>query len=105
VRAANLAHVRIGEVVASCLTAEVLDSRGWPGLIEDHRDADPVAVDALIYALAHALGIHNPTQTVALARDLQPGSAIKRVMRAREQGYLGEAQRGRSGGLSAAVSA
>ena len=29
-------------------------------------DTDPAAVDALFYALAHALGGHNPTQTVAL---------------------------------------
>jgi hypothetical protein len=50
--------------------------------------------------LAHALGGHNPTQTVAIARGLQPGSAIKRVMRARELGYLGKATKGRSGGLA-----
>ena len=87
------------------LTAEVLDSRGWSGIVEDHPDADPAAVDALIYGLAHALASHNPTQTVALARNLQPGSAIKRVMRARELGYLGPAQKGRSGGLSATTSA
>ena len=78
----------------------MLDSRGWSGIIEDHPDADPAAVDALIYALAHALGGHNPTQTVALARNLQPGSAIKRVMRARQLGYLGKATKGRSGGLT-----
>ena len=78
----------------------MLDSRGWSGIIEDHADADPAAVDALIYALAHALGGHNPTQTVALARNLQPGSAIKRVMRARQLGYLGKATKGRSGGLT-----
>ena len=41
-----------------------------------------------------------PTQTVALARNLQPGSAIKRVMRARQLGYLGKATKGRSGGLT-----
>ena len=82
------------------LSVEVLDSRGWSGIIEDHPDADPAAVDALIYALAHALGGHNPTQTVALAHELQPGSAIKRVIRARELGYLGDATKGRSGGLA-----
>jgi hypothetical protein len=49
---------------------------------------------------AHALGGHNPTQTVAFARNLQPGSAIKRVMRARQLGYLGSATKGRSGGLT-----
>ena len=53
----------------------------------------------------HALGGHNPTQTVALARNLQPGSAIKRVMRARQLGYLGKATEGRSGGLTNGSSA
>jgi hypothetical protein len=104
VRVAELARVRIGETIAASLAAEVLDSRGWPGVIEDHPHADPAAVDALIYALAHALGSHNPTRIVGLARGLQPGSAIKRVMRARELGYLGEAQKGRSGGLSGQAS-
>ena len=35
-----------------------------------------------------------------LARNLQPGSAIKPVMRARQLGYLGKATKGRSGGLT-----
>jgi hypothetical protein len=99
VRVAELGRIRIGELIATNLVGEVLDGRGWAGVIEDQPDADPAAVDALIYALAHALGGHNPTQTVALARNLQPGSAIKRVMRARQLGYLGEATKGRSGGL------
>ena len=105
VRVAEIARLRIGEMIASSLAAETLDARGWSGVIEDHPDEDPAAVDALIYALAHALGSHNPTQIVGLARGLQPGSAIKRVMRARELGYLGPAQRGRSGGLSGQASA
>jgi hypothetical protein len=100
VRAADLARIKIGQLIEANLAGEVLDSRGWSGIIEDHDDADPAAVDALIYALAHALGGHNPTQTVALARNLQPGSAIKRVMRARQLGYLGKATKGRSGGLT-----
>jgi hypothetical protein len=105
VRAAELGRIRIGELIESNLAAEVLDSRGWSGILEDHDNADPAAVDALIYALAHGLGGHNPTQTVALARNLQPGSAIKRVMRARELGYLGKATKGRSGGLTDGTSA
>ncbi len=105
VRVAEIARMRLGETIAASLASEVLDTRGWAGVIEDHPDEDPAAVDALIYALAHALGTHNPTQTVGVARGLQPGSAIKRVMRARERGYLGEARKGRSGGLSAITSA
>jgi hypothetical protein len=54
---------------------------------------------------AHALGGHNPTQTVAFARNLQLGSAIKRVMRARQLGYLGTATKGRSGGLTIGAAA
>jgi hypothetical protein len=104
VRVADIARIRIGETIASSLASEVLDTRGWSGVIEDHPQDDPAAVDALIYSLAHALGSHNPTQTVGIARGLQPGSAIKRVMRARELGYLGEAQKGRSGGLSGQAS-
>ena len=100
VRAADLGRIRIGQLIETSLAVEVLDSRGWSGIIDDHPDADPAAVDALIYSLAHALGGHNPTQTVAIARELQPGSAIKRVMRARELGYLGAATKGRSGGLT-----
>jgi hypothetical protein len=100
VRAADLGRIKIGPLIETNLAAEVLDERGWSGIIEDHPDAEPAAVDALIYALAHALGGHNPTQTVAIARELQPGSAIKRVMRARELGYLGKAAKGRSGGLA-----
>jgi len=100
IRVAELARIRLGDTIAASLATEVLDTRGWAGILEDHPRADPAAVDALIYSLAHALGTHNPTQTVGLARGLQPGSAIKRVMRARELGYLGEAQKGRSGGLA-----
>ncbi len=105
VRVAELARVRLGETIAASLAAEVLDARGWDGVIEDHPDTDAAAVDALIYSLAHTLGSHNPTQIVGAARGLQPGSAIKRVMRAREIGYLGEAPTGRSGGLSGATPA
>ncbi len=96
VRTAELQQVRIPELIALSLRGEVLDDRGWPGLIQDHPDHDQVAVDALVYSLAHALADPRPTQTVATARGLKPGSGIKRVMKAREQGYLGAAQRGRS---------
>ena len=79
IRVAELARIRLGDTIAASLATEVLDTRGWTGIIEDHPRADPAAVDALIYSLAHALGTHNPTQTVGMARGLQPGSAIKRV--------------------------
>ena len=96
VRTAELQQVRIPDLIATSLRGQVLDHRGWQGLIEDHPDHDQVAVDALVYSLAHALADPRPTQTVATARGLKPGSGIKRVMRARELGFLGAAQRGRS---------
>jgi hypothetical protein len=52
VRAADLARIKIGQLIESNLAAELLDHRGWSGIIDDHDDADPAAVDALIYALA-----------------------------------------------------
>jgi hypothetical protein len=100
VRIAEVAGLKLGHVIPQALIAAVLDDRGWRGVVEDHDAAASPAVDALVYAMAHALGGLNPTQTVALARGLQPGSAIKRVMKARELGYLGEATKGRSGGLA-----
>jgi hypothetical protein len=100
VRASELTAIKFGQLVEDSLAAEVLDDRGWKGIVEDHPHGDPAAVDTLIYSLAHAVGGQRPTQTVARARGLQPGSAIKRVMRARELGYLGKATKGRSGGLA-----
>jgi len=101
VRIAEVSTLKLGHLIPEALIGEVLDDRGWPGVVEDHAGADPAAVDALVYAMAHALGGLKPTQTVALARGLQPGSAIKRVMKARQLGFLGEANKGRSGGLAA----
>ena len=104
VRVTEVAKMRIGDLIAASLTAEVLDTRGWAGVVEDNPHEDPAAVKAPIYAGAPARG-HNPTQTVALVHGLQPGSAIKRVMRARDLGYPGEARKGRSRGPSAPASA
>ena len=41
VRAADLGRIQIGQLIETNLTAEVLDSRGWSGIIDDHPDADP----------------------------------------------------------------
>jgi hypothetical protein len=62
-------------------------------------DADPTAFDTLLGLAPRPSADTHPTQTVALACGLQPGS-IKRVIRARELGYLREASKGRSGGLA-----
>ena len=97
VRGTELQHVRLADLIERALVSEVLDGRGWPGLVADHPDNDPVAVDALVYTVSYALCGQRPTQTVAEARGLKPGSSIKRVMRAREAGYLGRAHKGRSG--------
>ena len=52
VRAADLGRIKIGTLIEANLTAEILDERGWEGIIEDHDNEDPAAVDALIYSLA-----------------------------------------------------
>ena len=41
VRVAELARVKIGQLIESNLAGEVLDSRGWSGIIEDHEAPIP----------------------------------------------------------------
>jgi hypothetical protein len=70
-----------------------------PGLLEKHRDHDPLAVDALIYLLAVALQSPKPTATVALARGLSPASGPKRILAARRAGLLPETEPGKPAGV------
>ena len=37
VRAADLARIKIGQMIETNLDAEVLDARGWSGIIEDQQ--------------------------------------------------------------------
>ena len=41
VRAADLGRIKIGQLIEHNLTAEILDSRGWAGIIEDHARRRP----------------------------------------------------------------
>jgi hypothetical protein len=66
VRAAELARIKIGQLIEANFAAEMLDSRGWSGIIEDHEDADPSAVDALIYAPRRETVRHSGTLSLAL---------------------------------------
>ena len=95
---AGIARIALRDTIQAALEAEYLGGTGWSGLIEKHRDRDPLAVDALIYLLAVSLQSMKPTVTVALARGLSPASGPKRVLAARRAGLLPEAEPGKSAG-------
>ena len=95
---AGIARVALRETIQAALEAEYLGGTGWPGLLDKHRDEDPLAVDALIYLLAVAFQSPKPTATVALARGLSPASGPKRVLAARKLGLLPETEPGKPAG-------
>jgi hypothetical protein len=95
---AGIARVALRETIQAALEAEYLGGTGWPGLLDKHRDQDPLAVDALIYLLAVAFQSPKPTATVALARGLSPASGPKRVLAARKLGLLPETEPGKPAG-------
>ena len=78
--------------------SDYLGGTSWSGLLDKHRDRDPLAVDALIYLLALALQSPKPTATVALARGLSAASGPKRVLAARKAGLLPETEPGKPAG-------
>ena len=90
--------VTITDTVQTALETEYLGGTGWPGLLDKHRDHDPLAVDALIYLLAVAFQSPKPTATVALARGLSPASGPKRILAARRAGLLPETEPGKPAG-------
>src|SRR4051795_4263044 len=51
---AGIARIALRDTVQTALEAEYLGGTGWPGLLDKHRDHDPLSVDALIYLLAVA---------------------------------------------------
>ena len=91
---AGIARIALRDTVQTALETEYLGGTGWPGLLDKHRDHDPLAVDALIYLLAVAFQSPKPTATVALARGLSPASGPKRVLAARKAGLLPETEPG-----------
>jgi len=94
----GIARIALRDTIQIALETEYLGGTGWPGLLDKHRDHDPLAVDALIYLLAVALQSPKPTATVALARGLSPASGPKRVLTARKAGLLPETEPGKSAG-------
>lgn len=94
----GIARIALRDTVQAALEAEYLGGTGWPGLVDKHRNYDPLAVDALIYLLAVAFQSSKPTVTVALARGLSPASGPKRVLAARRAGLLPETEPGKSAG-------
>jgi hypothetical protein len=94
----GMARIALRDTIQAALEAEYLGATGWAGLLERHRDHDPLAVDALIYLLAVAFQSPKPTATVALARGLSPASGPKRVLAARRAGLLPETEPGRPAG-------
>jgi hypothetical protein len=101
VRMASIIRVAVADVVGRAMEAHVLGERGWPGVVEDHPDAEPERLDALVYLLSVALGSQKPSANVAIARGLSPASGPKRVGYARKAGLLPETESGRpSAGLS-----
>ncbi len=46
VRGPDVTALKVGQLIEDSLTAELLDDRGWSGIVEDHPNVDPAAVDA-----------------------------------------------------------
>jgi hypothetical protein len=89
VRMSQISQIALAELIERSLVADVLGGpNGWQKLVADHDDADPVAVDALVYRLSHALGGQSPSATIAIARGLSPASGPKRAAHARQAGLI-----------------
>ena len=89
VRMSRIHQIALAETIERCLVTDVLGGpEGWQELVAEHADEDPVAVDALVYLLSHALGGQSPSATVAIARGLSPASGPKRAAHARQAGLI-----------------
>jgi hypothetical protein len=98
VRMSKINQLKLREMVSTALARELLGEGGWQRIVAEHRDDNPVAVDALVYLLSHALGSQKPSATVAIARGLSPATGPKRVSVARLLGLLPPAEPGRATG-------
>ena len=64
VRMSQISQIALAEIIERSLVGDVLGGPdGWQQLVADHADDDPVAVDALVYLLSHALGGQSPSAT------------------------------------------
>jgi hypothetical protein len=89
VRMSEINQIALGEIIERSLTNDVLGGPGgWQRLVAEHDDDEPIAVDALVYLLSHALGGQSPSATIAIARGLSPASGPKRAANARQAGFI-----------------
>ncbi len=88
VRMSQLNQIAFAKIVETALHDHVIGPDGWQQILDDHADHDPVAVDALIYLLSHALGGQRPAATIAIARGLSPATGPKRAAHARQAGLI-----------------
>ena len=91
-------QLALADIIERTLTDDIIGPDGWQQIVADHPDADPVAVDALIYRLAYALGGQKPAVTIATARGLSPATGPKRANQARHAGLIPPAEPGRASG-------
>jgi hypothetical protein len=89
VRMSQISQIALADLIERSLVNDVLGGPdGWQKLVAEHTDDDPVAVDALVYLLSHALGGQSPSATIAIARGLSPASGPKRAAHARQAGLI-----------------
>jgi hypothetical protein len=89
VRMSQIGQIALAEIIERSLVNDVLGGAdGWQKFVAEHGDDDPVAVDALVYLLSHALGGQSPSATIAIARGLSPASGPKRAAHARQAGLI-----------------
>jgi hypothetical protein len=98
VRMSKMNQIAFAEIIETALHDHVIGADGWKQILDDHADHDPVAVDALIYLLSHALGGQRPAATIAVARGLSPATGPKRAANARHAGLLPPAEPGKASG-------
>ena len=98
VRMSRINHLALADIIERALTDDVVGPLGWPHIVAAHPDEDPVAVDALIYRLAHALGGQRPAATIAIARGLALSTGPKRAGHARHAGLIPPAEPGKASG-------
>jgi hypothetical protein len=98
VRTSRINQLALADIVERTLTDAVLGPEGWPSVVAAHRDADPIALDALIYRLAYAVGGQRPAATIAMARGLALSTGPKRAAIARQAGLIPPAEPGKASG-------
>jgi hypothetical protein len=94
----RVTRLALADIIERALTDDVLGPGGWPQVVADHPDHDQVAVDAIVYRLAYALGGQKPAATIAIARGLALSSGPKRAGHARQAGLIPPAEPGKASG-------